>query len=298
MRNKAILILCAIIVLVIGVYFFIVPQHTEGSGGGTGSDTIPPEMRSEVLPLNLSIYLDLSDRIKPNGSDALSQKDKDIAIVDFLANYVKNRAVKQKILPSKDRIKVFFYPEPADAKVALLSEKLELDLGITPMKEKKPKLISFTDEFKNSLEQIYSSTIQTSSWLGSDIWGFFNKPIDNYCIKDGYRNVLVILTDGYIYYGPNKQQRGNAYNYILNQTLINSNSSMIPGREGLPKLDNLEVLMLELNPNPLAYQPKMEQIIIDWLKTLGVNKLYVGETDVPSNTKMIIEKFMESNQNE
>ena len=290
MRNKAILILCAIIVLVIGVYFLMVPPPpVTDTNGGKGSDTIAPKMRSKVLPLNLSIYLDLSDRIKPNGSDALSQKDKDIAIVDFLANYVKERAVKQKILPSKDRIKVFFYPEPADAKVALLSEKLELDLGTTPMKEKKPKLISFTDEFKNSLEQIYSSTIQTSSWLGSDIWGFFNKPIDNYCIKDGYRNILVVLTDGYIYHASNKQSAGSAHSFILQQTLKDKNSSLIVGRKGL---ENLEGLMLELNPNPPTDQQKMEQVITEWLNNMGIQKHYVGETDVPSNTKMIIEKFL------
>jgi len=289
MRNKAILILCAIIVLVIGVYFLIVPPQVTDTGGGKGSDTIPSEMRSEVLPLNVSIYLDLSDRIKPNGSDALSQKDKDIAIVNFLANYVKERAVKQKILPSRDRIKVFFYPEPADAKVALLSEKLELDLGTTPMKEKKPKLISFTDEFKKSLEQIYSSTIQTSSWLGSDIWGFFNKPIDNYCIKKGYRNILVVLTDGYIYHASNKQTKGNCHTFVLPQTLKDKSSCLIVGRTGL---DDLEVLMLELNPNPPTDQQKMEQVITDWLNNMGVKKQYVGETDVPSNTKMIIEKFL------
>lgn len=286
MRNKAIIILGVIIVAVIGFYLII-------SGGGT--DEIIPEdpetssQTSQILPINLSIYLDLSDRIKPNGTEALSQKDKDIAIVDYLANYIKDRAVKQKILPCKDRIKVFFYPEPSDAKVALLSEKLELDLGTTPMKEKKPRLISFTDEFKNSLEQIYSSTIQTSSWLGSDIWGFFNKPIENYCIKNGYRNVLVVLTDGYIYHASNKRTEGNCHTFVLPQTLKDKSSCLIVGRTGL---EDLEVLMLELNPNPPTDQQKMEQVITEWLNNMGVQKHYVGETDVPSNTKMIIEKFL------
>lgn len=289
MRNKAIIILSIIIVLVIALYFIITPPPQTETGGESGSDVTPPEMSQKTLPLNLSIYLDLSDRIKPNGTEALSQKDKDIAIVDYLANYIKARAVRQKILPCKDRVKVFFYPEPEDAKVALLSEKLELDLGATPMKEKKPKLIAFTEEFKNSLEQIYSSTIQTSCWLGSDIWGFFNKPIDNYCIKDGYRNILVVLTDGYIYHASNKQSAGSAHSFILQQTLKDKNSSLIVGRKGL---DNLEVLMLELNPNPPTDQQKMEQVITDWLNNMGVHKHYVGETDVPSNTKMIIEKFL------
>ena len=286
MRNKAIIILGVIIVAVIGIYLII-------SGGGS-DNSIPddPETSSQtpqMLPINLSIYLDLSDRIKPNGTEALSQKDKDIAIVDYLANYIKDRAVKQKILACKDRIKVFFYPEPSEAKVALLSEKLELDLGTTPMKEKKPRLISFTDEFKNSLEQIYSSTIQTSSWLGSDIWGFFNKPIDNYCIKNGYRNILVVLTDGYIYHASNKRTEGNCHTFVLPQTLKDKSSCLIVGRTGL---EDLEVLMLELNPNPPTDQQKMEQVITEWLNNMGVQKHYVGETDVPSNTKMIIEKFL------
>lgn len=281
MRNKAILILSIVIVSVI-VLFFVWKCCF--------STTCPPPKKTNApIPINLSVYLDLSDRIKPGGTEALSQKDKDIAIVDYLANYIKQRAVKQKILPCKDRIKIFFYPEPVDAKVALLSEKLELDLGTTPMKEKKPKLIAFTDEFKNCLEQIYSSTIATSSWLGSDIWGFFNKPIDNYCIKNGYRNILVVLTDGYIYHASNKRSEGSCHTFVLPQTLKEKASCLIVGRTGL---DDLEVLMLELNPNPPTDQQKMEQVITDWLNGMGVKKHYVGETDVPSNTKMIIEKFL------
>lgn len=286
MRNKAIIILSIVILSVI-VFFFVV-KSCSTTECPPSKDTI---VSNASKPINLSVYLDLSDRIKPNGTEALSQKDKDIAIVDYLANYIKDRAVKQKILPCKDRIKVFFYPEPADAKVALLSEKLELDLGTTPMNEKKSKLIAFTDEFKNSLEQIYSSTIATSNWLGSDIWGFFNKPIDNYCIKNGYRNILVVLTDGYIYHASNKRSVGNGHTFVLAQTLKDKNSCLIVSRTGL---DDLEVLMLELCPNPPTDQQKMEQVITDWLNGMGVQKHYVGETDVPSNTKMIIEKFLNS----
>ena len=289
MKTKAIIILSAIIVVVIGLYLIF------SSGPETTDSDADPEIEASSntvsQPLNLSIYLDLSDRIKPNGTEALSQKDKDIAIVDYLANYIKERAVAMKILPCRDRIKVFFYPEPNDAKVALLSDKLELDLGVTAMNEKKKKLISFTDEFKTSLEQIYSSTIQTSNWLGSDIWGFFNKPINNYCIKDGYRNVLVVLTDGYIYHASNKRSNGNSHTFILPQTLRDKTSSLISGESSLEKL---EVLMLELNPSPVTDQAKMEQVITDWLKTMKVKNCYVGETDVPSNTKMIIENFLKA----
>lgn len=288
MKTKAFVILGVIIAVIISA-FFIVRSCTVPTDD-IGDDTIVIKS-SKSKPLNLSIYLDLSDRIKPDDSNpnALSQREKDIAIVEYLANYMKNRAVKQKILPCKDKIKVFFYPTPNDSKIALLSDKLELDLSTTPPAEKKKVLTTFVNEFHEAMEQIYDSTIKTSKWLGSDIWGFFNKPVDNYCIKQGYRNVLVILTDGYIYHAQNKIQKGDAFSYVLPSTLKNPNSSLIPHEKNL---EELEVLMLELNPNPPTDQGKMEQVINDWLQNMRVQKYYVGETDLPSNTKMIIDKFL------
>ncbi|MBR3479875.1 MAG: hypothetical protein IKH32_04110 [Prevotella sp.] len=290
MKTKAIIILGATIAIVIALYFILKPPvPVTDDCIGDDVTTCPSKDR----PLNLSIYLDLSDRIDTTQKDKEQQKAKDIAIVDFLANHIKDRAVKQKILPCKDRIKVFFYPAPNDSKISMLAEKLELDLGKTKMQEKKKALNTFADEFKICMEQIYQSTITTSNWQGSDIWGFFNKPIDNYCIKDGYRNVLVVLTDGYIYYAPNSSmQNGHSFNKITNATLKDPDSNLISERTGL---DDLEVLMLELNPNPLTYQSKMEKVITDWLKSMGVQRCYVGETDVPANTKMIIENFLETN---
>lgn len=287
MKTKAIVIFGVIIAVLITTFFI---AHSIIDDGDGSSDSSPVSVE-KPLPLNLSVYLDLSDRIRPNDSnlDGLPQREKDFAIVEYLANYMKGRAVKQKILPCKDKIKVFFYPTPNDSKIALLSEKLELDLNTTAPAEKKKVLATFVGDFHEAMEQIYDSTIKTSKWLGCDIWGFFNKPVDNYCIKDGYRNVLVILTDGYIYHAQNKIQKGDAYSYVLPQTLKNSNSSLIPHRKGL---ENLEVLMLELNPNPPTDQEKMEQVISDWLQNMGVQKFYVGETDLPSNTKMIIDKFL------
>ena len=283
-KNRAIAILSAIIVVAFVAYFIFHNSVTI-----IEAET-PPIVPNKEQPLYLSIYLDLSDRIKPDGSSTLSQQEKDIAIVEYLANFIKDRAVKQHILPCKDKIKVFFYPAPSNARVALLAEQLELDLSTTPVKEKKAKLIKFVNEFKTSMEQIYTSTIKTSNWQGSDIWGFFNKPIDNYCIKDRYRNVLVILTDGYIYHAQNKQSQGSAHTFILPQTLKDTQSSLIIKRS--EPLKDLEVLMLELNPNPPTDQAKMEQVITDWLKGMGIKKCNVFETDIPSNTKMIIDNFL------
>lgn len=220
-----------------------------------------------------------------------SQSERDIAIVEYLAKMFKDGAVKKKILPCNDRIKVFFYPAPPNSKVALLSDKLELDLSKTALPQKKVRLRDFEEEFKKSLEQIYQSTLNSRNWVGCDIWGFFNKPIDTYCIKKGYRNVLVILTDGYIYHQDNLQQQGTAYSYLSDKILANPASSLINGRTG--KLEDLEVLILELNLFDKKLEPRMETVWTDWLKGMGVKKCYVGETDVPGNTRLIIDNFFQ-----
>ena len=238
-------------------------------------------------PLNVSIYLDLSDRLERQMVP--SQKDRDIEIVNYLTEIVKNHAVAQKILPSRDRIKVFFYPAPNDSKIALLSEDLEMDLSKAQPAEKKQMLLDFQEKFTTSLTKIYEATLKDGNWIGSDIWGFFKKQVDTYCIREDARNIIVILTDGYLFYEPNKQKNGDNYSYILPQTLANPNSGLIVSRQGL---DDLEVLMLEVNPMNPQHQDQMETILQNWFRGMGVQKMYVGETDQPSNTKLIIDKFL------
>ena len=270
--------------------FVIVTLIACGSKGTNDNDKGEEvQTNSAMKPLNISIYLDLSDRLERDMVP--SQKDRDIEIVNYITEILKNHAVAQKILPSRDRIKVFFYPAPNDSKIDLLSRDLEMDLSKAQPAEKKPMLLEFQGRFSTSLSKIYDATLQGKNWIGSDIWGFFKKQVDTYCIREDARNIIVILTDGYIFYNPNKIKEGNNYSYILPQTLANPNSGLIVSRQGL---DNLEVLMLEVNPLDLKHQDQMETILQEWFKGMGVQKIYVGETDQPSNTKLIIDKFMKN----
>lgn len=277
--------------LTMNVLFIIALSILTACGGGKSSNenistdksAVPPSKK----PLNISIYLDLSDRLERKM--APSQNERDIEIVNYLTEVVKNHAVAQKILPSRDRIKVFFYPSPNDSKIALLSKDLEMDLSKAQPAEKKQMLLDLQKKFNSSLKKIYEATMLDKNWIGSDIWGFFKKQVDTYCIREDARNIIVILTDGYLFYEPNKQKEGNKYSYILPQTLSNPNSGLIVSRKGL---ENLEVLLLEVNPYDPKHQDRMETILQNWLSGMGVQKMYVGVTDQPSNTRLIIDKFM------
>lgn len=260
------------------------------STGKSGKETTG-DKDSINKPWNISIYLDLSDRLIRDMTP--SQKDKDIQIVNYMTEILKNHSVTQKILPSRDRIKVFFYPAPNDSKISLLSNDLEMDLSRAQPAEKKKILTEFQDKFATSLTQIYDATLQTRNWIGSDIWGFFKKQVDTYCVREDSRNIIVILTDGYIFHAQNKVKDGDNYSYILPQTLSNPNSGLIVSRQGL---EDLEVLILEVNPMNPTQQGQMENILMNWFSGMGVQKFYVGETDLPSNTKLIIDKFMKEKE--
>lgn len=278
-------------ILSLSVLFIVALIILTACGGGQNSSSTSERTATAAdqskKPLNVSIYLDLSDRLEREM--APSQKERDIEIVKYLSEIVKNHAVAQKILPSKDRIKVFFYPTPNDSKIALLSQDLEMDLSKAQPSEKKQMLLDFQEKFNTSLTKIYEATMQGKNWIGSDIWGFFKKQVDTYCIREDARNIIVILTDGYLFYAPNKQKDGDNYSYILPQTLSNPNSGLIVSRQGL---ENLEVLLLEVNPYDPKHQDQLETILQNWFRSMGVHKIYVGETDQPSNTKLIIDKFL------
>lgn len=288
MKQKVKLIISFASIVFVGILTACSGKNSNSNGNNeTGGETTVTSTTNTKKALNVSIYLDLSDRLERQMSP--NQSERDIEIVKYMAAIVKTHAVSQKILPSTDRIKVFFYPSPNDSKISLLSQDLELDLGKAQPAEKKKLLNEFESKFENSLSQIYKTTLAQKNWIGSDIWGFFKKQVDTYCIKENARNIIVILTDGYIFDVNNKQKDGDNYSYILPETLQNPNSGLIVSRNGL---EDLEVLMLEVNPYNPKHQDQMENILTNWFQGMGIQKSYVGMTDQPSNTKLIIDKFM------
>ena len=60
--------------------------------------------------LNISILLDLSDRIEKTKT-----KSKDSAYLSSLANVFVNHVKNKKVILLEDRIQLFFNPEPSDA---------------------------------------------------------------------------------------------------------------------------------------------------------------------------------------
>lgn len=260
------------------------------SCSGKSDDNTAAEEPRNPMPLNISVYLDLSDRLTREMTP--SQMERDTAIIDHLVDlFIKHCIDSGKIINSTNHFQVFFYPAPNNSQIAQLARGLNVDLAKTDLKHKKVELMQMKERFHNNLSQIYTDAISDKKWVGSDIWGFFsNGEVDKLCIRKGYRNILVILTDGYLYHIGNKIKEGSAYSYVLPQTLAEESSSLIVKRGGL---QNLEVLMLEVNPYTADQRNKLIPVLEAWLRGMEVGKFVVSETALPVNTEVYIDSFME-----
>lgn len=283
------------ITLIITVAFALMLTGCDGNGkNGNGKNEKEKEQTeekpagpSEPVPLNISIYLDLSDRITRDLTP--SQMERDAAIIDTIIGMFSKKCVDDKIISTKHHIKVVFHPSPDNKDIDDWAKDMEVDMAKLEAPEKKEALTKMKGKFGNALTNIYKETIDKKNWVGSDIWGFFSdKKVDDLCMREGYRNILVILTDGYLYDVNNMQKEGNAYSYVLPQTLAVDGSSLICRRKGL---GDLEVLILEVNPYNREDRDKMLPVLGDWLTNMEVGKYKIVETDLPNNTAVYIDNF-------
>lgn len=245
-------------------------------------------------PLNISVLIDLSDRITKTANNVEQQK-KDVELITYIVNGMKDKVVSSKFV-SQDKFQILFYPDPKLDSISEISSNLRLDMHCATLKDRpilKQKLKSLDSLFSTNLNLIYNKTKTIKDYPGSDIWGFFENKVQEYCIKNGHRNVLVILTDGYIYHKDNTIQKGNKYNYVTSRLLsANPNSRLLNPLDANEKLDDLEVLMIELNPNPQNQEKLLKNVLSQWLDEMGVKKYKLLSTDLSSNIKPSIDEFI------
>lgn len=280
------------VLLFLAVSFIIIGGASScGGASNKGNDGTSVNRTDTEKPLNISIFLDLSDRLTRDLEP--SQMSRDTAIIGSILDYFKAKTLGPQILKSKNNIKVFFYPTPKSSKITTLANDLSVDISQLSGKDKRIALEEMKGKFQKSLAQIYSETLSEKNWIGCDIWDFFSsKKVDVQCMRKDSRNILFILTDGYLYDENHKSNDGTAFTFILPQTLKDPNSSLIVKRDGL---EDLEVCILEVNPYDMKHRDQMITILENWLQAMGVKKenMNVGETDLPTNTKTIVKSFLD-----
>ncbi len=266
----------------------------------------------ESKQFNISVLLDLSNRIDTTANPAIPQHYvRDLEIIKSITSFFVNDMKKRGTFNSKGKMQVIFSPMPNDPNVNIYAEKLNVDCSKMNNTQKKEVYDNVSNEFNDNLSKIYKQTMIDKNWCGSDIWRFFKDDID-LCIDkdDSYRNILVIITDGYIYHENTVQNVEDRFTYISPSILdqyklrnnvkweeeIKSNDFGLLAKRN--DLKNLEILVLEVNSYSEKYKSDedvIKYILNKWFTEMGVerNAIYYSSLPTVNIQKRIVEFLSE-----
>jgi hypothetical protein len=269
----------------------------------------PPEIAPRQL--NVSILLDLSDRIDKKLHPFQVQIDTEN--IQTIISLFKKQQNDIGVYGAKGKMKIFFYPPPSNTDIISIAKILNIDFNkvdSTSMQgvSEKIKLFQIFDTyFMNNVRKLYQYSSEKDEYPGADIFAFFEDEVDEQCIENSnsYRNILVIITDGYLYWEHDlRNPCGNRYTYIERKTpqltkfrkmkdweanFDNEDYGFVDCKKDL---SNLEVLVLGIDPS----QPEDMEIIKKywnkWFLNMKIRKenIKLVRTELPVKTN-IIEKF-------
>lgn len=153
------------------------------------------EIKVEKQAVNYIVLLDLSDRIL-----APEQLDKDFALIETTFKSFEKQARQNLVISSKDRFSIKIIPQKnSPLNVNHYEDLLQLYLDETEVAAKNKSLVSLSKALPTILENLKKDALYgktSNAYFGVDIWAYLH---DNgmSLSKSGYKNKILILTDGY-----------------------------------------------------------------------------------------------------
>jgi hypothetical protein len=256
--------------------------------------------------INVSILIDLSDRIAPqtNPNPTMQYFQRDTEYIKAIEKGFSDHIKSKKIITYDDQMQVFFNPEPLDPKMNQFTKDLKVAFDKNTSKD---YFASVDKKYSELPLNIYQSAIHDGNYVGSDIWEFFKNKVNDYCIKSDKRNILFILTDGYIYHENTKfeEKKENSYktSYLTTKLIKANNLTTSDFKNVIKKngysfvkanddLSNLEVIVLGINPekgNPFE-EAVIKEYWENWFKEMKIKNYQIKSADLPSNLEPIILK--------
>ncbi len=292
--KKVLFIISAIVLIIISIFSCSRCHKTVDLTTSSTHINTPREKQ-----LKISILLDLSDRITVPGI-----KDNDIENVKTITEFFKKNMADLGAYKAKGKIRIFFSPTPSNSNVNSLVNNLNIDCSGMDNKGRKSVYDGITELYFQNLEGIYQEVLASSDWHGADIWRFFKDDVSDFCIErdTNYRNILIILTDGYLYHQQSVYQNENRYTYLLANNISpyrnmnwkdrieRDNFGILTERNDL---SNLEVLVLEVkSKNNKIDEDILKHLWKKWFQEMSISHYEVYQSDLPANTKTRIENFL------
>lgn len=272
------------------------------------SDYSTIKLSSNRPNLNISILLDLSDRINPikYPNPSMEFYLRDIGYINSIAQSFEIHLRNKKSIKINDKLQLFIDPEPSDQN---LNEKIKtLKISFTKDNATKSLILKTSKRYDSISKLIYDKAISDNKYVGSNIWSFFKNKVNDYCVENNHRNILIILTDGYIYHKDTKIKELNLTTYLTpenirdsklnssqwNDRFTNKNFGFIPATSNL---SNLEILVLGVNPDKKnSYEDDVIKAYWGkWFKDMKVKRFEIKNADLPTNMEKVIRNFILEN---
>ena len=254
---------------------------------------------------NISILLDLSDRIslKKNPNPTMEYYQRDLGYIKSVSEAFTQHLKSKRIRQINDKMQLFFNPEPLDPSINTIAKNLRI--SITKNNASRDLLNSINSNYASQTSKIYESAIKDNNYIGSDIWSFFDSKVKDQCVEKGYRNILIVLTDGYMFHKSTIMKEGNRTTYITPELIRKNGLNTADWDKKLLKQDfgfmkanddlsDLEVLILGVNPN--KNNPYEEKVIeaywTKWFTEMKISHFEIKNADLPSNMEKIIDDFI------
>ena len=300
-------IIFIIIVVIILSGFATSCKNDDTQGEKEKVETTVKKAKDYQNNLNISILIDLSDRISPKKypNSTMEYYERDLGYIQSISNSFVNHLKGKRIRQMNDKIQVFFNPEPQNPEINAISRSLKFQIDKNNVSE---QLSQIGKMYSEEVSKIYDLAIQDDKYVGADIWRFFQNKLEDYCIDEKSRNILIVLTDGYMYHQDTKIIENGRTSYLTSK-LVKSNQLNKPDwRQKIQEndlgfiksnedLSDIEVLVLGINPD--SNNPYEEDVIkmywSNWLKEMKVKHIEIKSTDLPSNTDKIIKDFITKN---
>ncbi|MCD0464923.1 hypothetical protein [Flavobacterium sp. ENC] len=258
---------------------------------------------------NISILLDLSDRIslQKNPNPTMEYYQRDLGYIKSVSEAFTQHLKSKRIRQINDKMQLFFNPEPKDPEINSISQKLKI--VIDKNNASKDLLNSIDSNYAAQTSKIYESALKDNNFVGSDIWSFFDTKVKDQCIETGDRNILVILTDGYMYFDSTIMKEANRTTFITPDFIRKNGLNTKDWEQKFQKedygfikagddLSNLEVLVLGINPGKT--NPYEEKVIkaywTKWFSEMKVKHFEIKSAGLPSDMEKIIRDFIVENQ--
>lgn len=233
------------------------------------------------------VLADLSDRVDSALNPGQAQRD--IAAARAAFAVFERHVSEQSFVFSADRFALVAAPQKGtDILYGELADSLTIDMnklssgGISAFRQARNRAF-------RGLEELYAGAMRLPSYPGADIWSFVRHDLSTYELiptrPAPVRNILVILTDGYLAF-EDAELRGRP----VGTYMATANSSL-----AVPKLDlsQWEVVVLEMKPRTFNDREALEATWRTWFQGMHVRRFAVYfQQDGQQHLQDILERWV------